>query len=249
MREVVLSIGPAALAWAAAVYRAPMLSRPAESAGLRAHWSAHLALAVALTVLSTPMYLAFGAFVGVPNLARLLGHISVLVSAWCVQIYFAYLALPRGRALTMSVRSGALLLCAIVLMSLFFQLASVGEEGADYTGAFAGAPFVVEYTLVFLAYLGWSMAILIALTRRYGPLARTRPALFLGLHLLALAGWVALAYVMYEGAWAATRRLDLPFPVPDPVLTKEVLIAASIGLLLVGATLPAWGPHIGVPAM
>ncbi len=93
------------------------------------------------------------------------------------------------------------------------------------------------------------MAILIALARRYAPLARTRPALFLGLHLLALAGWVALAYVVYERAWAATRRLDLPFPVPDPVLTKEVLIATSIGLLLVGATLPAWGPHIGVPAM
>jgi hypothetical protein len=49
--------------------------------------------------------------------------------------------------------------------------------------------------------------------------------------------------------WAATRRFNLPYPVPDPELPKEVLIAISIGLLLVGATLPAWGPRVGVPAM
>jgi hypothetical protein len=28
-----------------------------------------------------------------------------------------------------------------------------------------------------------------------------------GLHLLGLAGWVALAYVVHEGAWASTERL------------------------------------------
>jgi hypothetical protein len=61
------------------------------------------------------VYLAFDAFVGVPNLARLLGHASVLVSAWCVQVY-AYLALPRDRARATSLRSGSLLIGAIVLM-------------------------------------------------------------------------------------------------------------------------------------
>ncbi len=249
IRELVLAIGPVALAWAAVVYRLPVLWRPAETAGLRAHWFAHITLAVALTFLFAPVYLAFDALVGVANLARLLAHTSVLVSAWCVQVYFACLALPRDRARATSVRGGALLLWALLLLGLFFHLANVDEDAFDFTGHFASAPFVLEYRLIFLAYLGWSMVILITLARRYAPLARTRPALFLGLHLLALAGWVALAYVVHEGAWAVSRRLNLPYPVPQPELVKEVLVAVSIGLLLVGATLPAWGPRAGVPAM
>lgn len=249
IRELVLAIGPVALAWAAVVYRLPVLWRPAETAGLRAHWFAHITLAVALTFLFAPVYLAFDALVGVANLARLLAHTSVLVSAWCVQVYFAYLALPRDRARATSVRGGVLLLWALLLLGLFFHLANVDEDAFDFTGHFASAPFVLEYRLIFLAYLGWSMVILITLARRYAPLARTRPALFLGLHLLALAGWVALAYVVHEGAWAVSRRLNLPYPVPQPELVKEVLVAVSIGLLLVGATLPAWGPRAGVPAL
>ncbi len=249
IRELVLAMGPLALAWAAVVYRLPVLWRPAETPGLRAHWFAHLALAVALTFLFAPFYLAFDDVVGVANLARLLAHASVLVSAWWVQVYFAYLALPRDRARVTSVRGGVLLLCALLLLAMFFHLANVGEDAFDFTGHFAGAPFVLEYRLIFLAYLGWSMVILITLARRYAPLARTRPALFLGLHLLALAGWVALAYVVHEGAWAVSRRLNLPYPVPQPELWKEILVAVSIGLLLIGATLPAWGPRAGVPAI
>ena len=40
-----------------------------------------------------------------------------------------------------------------------------------------------------------------------------------------------------------SRRLGLPYPVPQPELWKEVLIAVSISLLLAGAALPAWGPR------
>ncbi|MDQ6670671.1 MAG: hypothetical protein M3069_07945 [Chloroflexota bacterium] len=249
IRELVLAIGPLTLAWAAVVYRLPVLWRSAETPGLRAHWFAHLALAVALAFLFAPFYLAFDAVVGVANLARLLAHASVLISAWCVQTYFAYLALPRDRARATSTRGGVLLLSALLLLGLFFHLANVGEDAIDFTGHFASAPFVLEYRLIFLAYLGWSMVILITLARRYAPLARARPALFLGLHLLALAGWVALAYVIHEGGWAVSRRLNLPYPVPQPEFWKEVLVAVSIGLLLIGATLPAWGPRAGVPAM
>ena len=188
IRELVLAIGPLALAWAAVLYRLPVFWHQLEAPGLRAHWLAHLALAVALTFLFAPFYLAFDSVAGIANLARLLAHASVLVSAWCVQVYFAYLALPRDRARATTVRGGALLLLALVLLDLFFHLANVDEDAFDFTGHFAGAPFVLEYRLVFLAYLAWSMVILISLARRYAPLARTRPALFLGLHLLALAG-------------------------------------------------------------
>jgi hypothetical protein len=249
IRELVLAIGPAALAWAAVVYRLPVLWRPAESAGLRAHWFAHIALVVALTFLLAPVYLAFDAFVGVANVARLLAHGSVLVSAWCVQVYFAYLALTADRARGTAARGGILLVAALLLLGWFFHLANVSEDAFDFTGHFASAPFVLEYRLVFLAYVARSMVILITLARRYAPLARTRASLFLGLHLLALSGWVALVYVAHEGAWATSLRLGLSYPVPAPELVKELVMAISISLLVVGATMPAWGPRVGVPAI
>jgi len=90
---LLLSYGPLVLAWAAVVYRLPVLWRPVERSGLRAHWFDHLALAVGLTFLRGPVYLAVDAAAGIPNLARLLGHASVLVACWCVQVYFVHLAL------------------------------------------------------------------------------------------------------------------------------------------------------------
>ena len=45
------------------------------------------------------------------------------------------------------------------------------------------------------------------LARQYAPLVRDRALLYLGLHLLGFAGWVALAYVVHESAWATSERL------------------------------------------
>jgi hypothetical protein len=250
IRELLLADAPALLAWAAVLYKLPVLWRPLARPGLRAHWFAHLALALALTFLLHPTYLAIDAALGIPNLARLLGHASVLVAGWCVTVYFVHLTLPADRAGAETRRGGLVLVAALVLLGLFFRLASIGEEDAvDFTGHFAGRPFVLEYRLVFLAYLAWTMVVLITLGRRYAPLARDRPALALGLRLLGLAGWVALGYVVHEGAWATSSRLGIHYPVPQPELTKELLMAASISLLLIGATLPAWGPRVGIPGL
>ena len=248
IRELLLGDGPTLLAWAAVLYKLPVLWRPLARPGLRAHWFAHLALALALTFLLHPIYLAIDTAAGMPNLARLLGHASVLIAGWCVQVYFADLTLPADRARAAIRRGGLVLAAALGLLGLFFRLANIGEEDAvDFTGHFAARPFVLEYRLVFLAYLAWTMVVLILLGRRYAPVARDRPALALGLRLMGLAGWVALGYVVHEGAWATSTRLGVGYPVPRPELTKELLMATSISLLVVGATLPAWGPRVGIP--
>jgi Family of unknown function (DUF6545) len=250
MRELLLADVPTLLAWAAVLYRLPVLWRQFARPGLRANWFAHFALALALTFLLAPAYLAIDAALGVPNLARLLGHASVLIAGWCVTVYFANLALPMDRAQTETKRGGLALALALLLLVLFFRLANIGEEDAfDFTGHFSNRPFVLEYRLVFLVYLAWTMLVLIRLANRYAPVARDRPALAVGLRLLGVAGWLALAYVVHEGAWATASRLGVPYPVPQPEFTKEVLMAMSIGLLLVGATLPAWGPRVGVPEL
>jgi hypothetical protein len=248
IQALALNYGPLVLAWLAVVYRLPVLWRPVERHGLRAHWFAHLALALALTFLIAPVYVAVDAAAGVPNLSRLVGHGMVLVACWCVQVYFVHLALPAESARSASARGGIALFLALGLLALAFRLAAIQEEdAADFTGHFSARPFVLEYRLVFLIYLAGSMMVLIRLAHQYAPLVRDRVSLFLGLHLLGFAGWVALGYVVHESAWAASQRLGLTYPVPGPELTKEVLMAVSLGSLLVGATLPAWGPRVGVP--
>jgi hypothetical protein len=239
-----LTCGPLVLAWLAVAYRLPVLWRPVEQLGLRAPWGAHLALALALTFLWGPVYVLTDSVAGVPNLSRLLAHSLVLVGCWCVQVYFVHLALPPKTAHRRTLHGGLALLVALVLMGVFFRVADIHEEDAvDFTGHFAGRPFVLEYRLVFLAYLGCSMLILITLARRYAPIVRDRASLFLGLQLLGLAGWFALGYVVLESSSALSERLGLPYPLPRPDLAKQVVMAISLALLLIGATLPAWGPR------
>lgn len=218
IRELLLAGAPMVLAWAAVLYKLPVLWRPLGRPGLRADWFAHLPLALALTFLLAPAYLALDEALGVPNLARLLGHASVLIAGWYVTVYFANLALPIDRAQAETKRGAAALALALLLLAVTFRLANIGEEDAfDFTGHFSNRPFVFEYRLVFLVYLAWTMIVLIRLANRH--------------------------------AWATATRLGLPYAVPKPEFAKEVLMAVSIGLLLVGATLPAWRPRFGVPRL
>jgi hypothetical protein len=114
---------------------------------------------------------------------------------------------------------------SLAILAIFFHLANVAEDAIDFTGYFAALPLVFEYRL---AYFAWSMVI----PHRPGtPLrdsSQAGPSLFLGLHILALSGWVALVCLADESSWAATIRLCLPYPVPAPELTKEWVIATSI---------------------
>jgi hypothetical protein len=162
---------------------------------------------------------AVDAAVGVPNLARLLGHASVLIAGWCVAVYLANLALAIDRAQAETRRGGLALALALalalLLLGLLFRLANMGEEDAfDFTAHFSNCPFVLEYRLVFLVYLAWTMVVLIRPANRYAPVAHDRPALALGLRLVGLAGWVALGYVVHEGA--GPRPVGCVWPTQSP---------------------------------
>jgi hypothetical protein len=244
-----IDYGPALLAWVAVLYRVTILRRPVESQGLRGYWFGLLALALAATVLLPPIYLAFDDLVGVRNLARLLAHSLVLVSSWCVQVYLYYLTYTDSRAGAGTRRSACVLVVALALMAACFAQVHVGEDAFNFSGHYASAPFVFEYRLVFLAYIAWALRTIIVLTWRCADVARSRPALHLGLRLVALGCVLGLVYVAHEGLWLATGRLGLPYPVPQPERFKQVLIAGIISLVALGASLPGWGPRVGIPAL
>src|SRR5581483_9287589 len=71
---------PTLLMWAAVVYKLPR--RTPRERGARFLWLTLLGLALAMTVLLPPVYLAVDWLSGIPNLARFLGNGLVLVAGW-----------------------------------------------------------------------------------------------------------------------------------------------------------------------
>jgi hypothetical protein len=246
---VLLDYGPTILTWAAVFYKLPALRRRPNDWSVRTFWLTLLALAVTLTLLLPPVYFAVDSVSRVPNLARLLAHSLTLGASWSVQAYLAYLNYPESEAHPSVRRNGWVLLGTLVLMTIFFVLAPVDHEApADFMTRYGDAPFVLEYRLVFLLYLGFALVNVVGLSWRYAGMAE-RAALSLGLRIDAVGAVVGLGYVAHEAARVATVRLGLPYPIEDADSLTQLLVAISITLIVVGSTMPSWGAHVGIPAL
>jgi hypothetical protein len=133
-------------------------------------------------------------------------------------------------------------------MTVLFGLAPVDEDVVDFTGRYGDAPYVLEYRLIFLAYLALVGFKMIRLCWRYARLAQP-PALTLGLRVVALGAAFGFGYLAHEGLRVAARRLGYGDPLPGSDALTRLLGAGAVGLVVVGSTMPAWGPRVGVPAL
>ena len=248
MINSIVTYGPPGVLWVAAIYTVRSIRRRPGNPGLRFYWVTVIVLATALTVLLPPVYLAVDRMLGVPNLARFLGNGLALVACWAAQRFLAHISGADRPVRGLMGHPGLALIGTLGLMGGLFAAAPVHHEAIDFVVRFGATPFVLEYRLVFLAYLGLTLANLARLTRRYAAIAEP-PALRLGLRLTAAGGLVGLGYVAQEGAYAASRQLGLSYPLPNPVLISEMLIAVAATLVAVGSTMPAWGPRLGVPRL
>ncbi len=248
MRSLLLDYGPTILTWVAVLYKLPALQRRPDDWSVRTLWLTLLALAVTLTLLLPPVYLAVGGLFAVPNLARLLAHGLTLVASWSVQAYLSYLNYPEIEAHPGVRRSGLILLGALVLLTLFFVLAPLDEEALDFMTRYASAPFVLEYRLVFLLYLGFALVNVVRLSWRYAGMT-DRPALDLGLRMIVAGAIAGLGYIAHEGARSVAARLGTGYPIGDPDALTQLLVAVSITLVVIGSTIPSWGARVGIPAL
>lgn len=248
MSQAFLQYSPVIILWAAVTYKTPSLRRNPRDPSLRGYWLTLLTLALALTVLVPPVYLTIDRMSGVPNLARLIANGLGLTTALAVQAFLFYLSQPEAVARRAVRRHGVALAGSLALMTVFFIVAPVDQEAVDFTRHYGDAPFILEYRLVFLSYLGLAAANVTRLSWRYAKMAN-RPSLSLGLRFVASGGLVGLMYVMHEGLFVTSRRFDIAYPIPGPQIVTMVLVAAGAALTVIGSTMPAWGPYLGIPRL
>jgi hypothetical protein len=243
--NTVVGGGLVLVAWLAVATRLPAVARRPAPPALRAYWLSLLALALALSVQRPAVYLLIDAGAGIPNLARLLGDALVVASAWAVQVFLYHLYFPGARATRASRRSGVLFVGTLLLLGVLFAAAPVDEEALAFARRYADAPFVLEYRLVLLAYVGFALIHLAGPAWRYAGLAEGA-VLRLGLRLVALGAALGLVAVALEGCRALGPRLGAADIFVQAELPVALLTAGAIGCILLGATMPEWGNRMGI---
>ncbi|MGH2459199.1 MAG: hypothetical protein ACRDIY_10065 [Chloroflexota bacterium] len=122
--------------------------------GRRPFWLTLFSLAVAVTVLLPPLYVAVDRWSHNPNLARLLGDGPVLIGCWLAQQFLRHLDHPDGAVRRRGLQHWAILVVALIALTGIFASASATDEALDFIGRYRGSAFFVKYELVFLGYLG-----------------------------------------------------------------------------------------------
>jgi hypothetical protein len=131
-------------------------------------------------------------------------------------------------------------------MAIFFVLAPVDYEAPQtFTAVYAGAPYIVPYWVTFLVTVNFLLGDMVRLVARYANRSPNEH-LRLGLHLIAVGGSFAVAYWCYWSTYLVFRLAGLS--VPSGVSTAgRVCLFAALAFCVLGSTVPALGPRIGLP--
>lgn len=248
-RAEFLSLIPAVLAWSGVVYKLPAFLRRRHEPSIRAFWLSLLFLALALTILLPSVAAWIDHVTGAPNLSRLLGNEVVLFAAWAVQI-FVFLTLDyRGNGARLRRRIASWgLVTVLIAMTVLFALAPVHHESTDFWPRYGTARFMLEYRLVYLAYLAFAIVNIVRHSWNYAGIT-DQPSLSIGLRLVAMGGVLGGGYVGHEGLRVTALAFGIHNAFFDSDTATRLLITGSVGLMVAGVTMPAWGNRLGVPKL
>ncbi|MDI6102646.1 hypothetical protein QLQ12_28905 [Actinoplanes sp. NEAU-A12] len=233
----------AGIAWLAFGFKAAALRHDPSSPPLRSMTATFLTLASAMTFATPWVYLGFDAFVNVPNLARLCTHVSVMALSLSVQGWLLYWASPENLRRSL-LRRGALFLVVVATMTALFVLAPVDEETLDFSTRYGDAPYVAYYMTVYVTYFGAALIDMARLSWRYSKLAG-ESFLRLGLRLASIGSAMGFVYAFEKGAYVLARNFDVTL-VPDVVQESmgPVVGGSAAFTLVIGMTIPVWGPRL-----
>ncbi|MFI0418387.1 MAB_1171c family putative transporter [Spongiactinospora sp. 9N601] len=244
MAEWIRMYGPSIVAWFLLLL-APHGRRRQAEPSRRMVALVLTGLAISTTVNTPVVYGLIGELTGIPNLARLLGHAGMLGVAWAGHAFFHLMDEPGRNARAGIVRYACYLAAALVAMAVLFAAAPTPVDDVRFAARYGAAPWVLEYWLVYALAI---VPAFVGVTREGLRCARMAATATLraGLHLVVAGAAVAMAYQVHKAIYFAARRLEFSYP-PVPLNLDALLPPLSLLLLVIGTTMPGWGPRLKVP--
>lgn len=174
-----------------------------------------------------------------PNVSQLLKHLMVLLAAQQSYEVVRGLSLPEQEAQAHHrLRLTTTAVAAALLTVLFFAGPAGYTQVDNFTQAFAGAPVVAGYWLVFLCALGLSLASIRRIAWSYRSQLESGP-LRLGMTLVAVGAVCGLVYVVGKCAYVAARVAGVSATTLAPAEAWTPLpLAAAILTTLAGVLWP-----------
>lgn len=247
--SLTVAINVVALAcWLMSVYKVRDLVRDRSNKSLRALWFALIAITAAL---SAELYATeIDQLIGRAGSTRAIYDCLTLASAASAQAFLLYMTAEdtnarrrvRRRAITM-------LLCATTIAALFLLIPAPYpvtdprfRSGSYYDTepSISSAPYVIIY----LAYLAWAMTQVVILSHRYARMA-SRSLLRFGLRLVRNGSVAGVIYAASKLTGFISSSMDRNPPMIVPLVTVMGFTTAIL-FILVGSTIPSWGPMIGL---
>ncbi|MFG1949403.1 MAB_1171c family putative transporter [Nonomuraea sp. NPDC048826] len=247
MAEALRHYGPAVIAWVLLAYRVRKGRRGPPDPARDTVWLVLLGLSLSLTFLTPAVYALIGEVTGIPNLARLLGHGSMLVVAWSARTFLWHLSHPVSAVRPLTRFHLAIMALTFTVMSALFLAADTPVNDVRFAARYAATPGVLEYWLVYTTYLIPAFGSMAVLGRRYARMS-TAPLLRVGLRLVTVGAYLAIGYHVHKTLVFAAARLSFSYPPTGSLLADGILPLLAHLLVLSGATLPAWGRLVNAPA-
>ncbi|GAA4227637.1 hypothetical protein GCM10022254_15810 [Actinomadura meridiana] len=193
-----------------------------------------------------------------PNLGRLLSNICALLAALGIVSQRLSVSHSPEVARAKIRRRVVLFSVSIVTMTVLFLSSPLPVTVGEFANRYPERPALVGYSLIFVAGFGSAMIDLLILSARFACHA-TRPALRLGLRTVGVGAAIELASLAEGTVFIISQAAGLPSPTPghDEPCTSVFTPAGcafAIGfpslaalLIIVGMSLPAWGPALAAP--
>jgi hypothetical protein len=185
-----------------------------------------------------------------PSLGRLLSNVCTLVAAFGWLHLMLYVRHPAQQVRTKVRIRVITLLIAVTVMTLMFFASSPPTDRGIFTGLYRSQPTLAVYTMVYTSYLGFAVIDLAVLALR--SLRGARAWLRLGMILIAAGCVVATGYltekvisVVSELVTGSPAELFCPSAFATLGCTFAVgMPALAVLLLILGTTLPTFGPRL-----
>jgi hypothetical protein len=188
---------------------------------------------------------------GILDLGRVAGNCCAIVGAGCAQIVLLRLAYPEADVRTRArVRLIAMTVSVAVAAGLFLITPARYSVDDPFVVSHAyyydtPSPAAAPYQFVVIAYLGWAAGEAVLRSHRYGRVGSVS-LLRTGMGLISLGSCLVLVYLGLKLATIALPDVAPGFVryVQDHLLVTVFTVASLT--ILVGATLPSWGPRVGL---